>query len=443
MYIKSIGINFIFTLILILTLIGCTSPTEESTSDSSKPTILEGTFIDAPVYGLYYKTSTQSGYTNSLGKFKYIPGESVEFKLGNISLGSVTASKVITPYIMAGDTNTSKPSAKATNIAMLLQSFDGNRSNTIILDLTKLKNFNFENIDLSIDTSDMTTKISNMFADNDFTTYRDALNNTPVDATSANHAMKTFVDAEIIKVNIAEGTSDKIAILMDKNTIYQISDLQDKTFFIFYPDAKDINKSEYSKLLISSDITNLSNNEDYIISNGNWIINNTTDDTTEIIEIINNGTIAQITYSNGDISYMSIKEKTDEYWVIRHAGIIDNDFSIITSKLYKAKTNGMNNIDDIDFNNKSLTIHLKMNYQYTSLGHADYYAVPVYIDNGTVAKVCTDGKKLETLSGDHLQEATSGAIYYNYLEDNICIDFNYKDSTLEGIDNYTLDLSQI
>ena len=83
-----------------------------------------GTFIDAPVKGLHYKTATQDGYTNENGEFKYVAGEIIEFKLGTLSLGSVSADGLITPYTLAGDTDISNPSNKAINIALLLQNFD-------------------------------------------------------------------------------------------------------------------------------------------------------------------------------------------------------------------------------------------------------------------------------------------------------------------------------
>jgi len=91
---------------------------------------LTGTFVDAPVQGLNYSTATQSGLTDSNGNFKYKSGETVTFKLGTLTLGSVTAEDVINPLHLAGDTSFSSISTKAKNIAMLLQNLDQNRSDT-------------------------------------------------------------------------------------------------------------------------------------------------------------------------------------------------------------------------------------------------------------------------------------------------------------------------
>ncbi len=192
-------------------------------SDSAAPVddIQTGTFIDAPVKGLYFKTATQQGYTNASGEFSYKAGETVEFKLGNLSLGTVSAGALITPYTIAGDTNISDPSDKATNIAMLLQSFDGNRSDTSMLDVSKLQDANLSDINISVSVNDMTTKIANKFADNGFSQYRDITNNTPVDATTAKNNMKTYVEAKLASLTISVATGFG-AEWVDGKTLYTV-----------------------------------------------------------------------------------------------------------------------------------------------------------------------------------------------------------------------------
>ena len=123
----------------------------------------------------------------------------------------------MTPYTMAGDINTSNPSDKAVNIAILLQSFDGNRSNSSVLNLSKLKDYNFTDVNLSIATSDMTTKLSNMFADNNFSAFRDTTNNTPVTADVAKAAMKAYVDAELEKLKTPASAPTSTNIDTTKN----------------------------------------------------------------------------------------------------------------------------------------------------------------------------------------------------------------------------------
>ena len=111
-----------------------------------------GFFIDAPVQGLKYKTTTQSGYTDSNGTFKYKSGEFVTFTLGNLKLGTAIGGELISPLELAGDTNMSNISTKASNIARLLQTLndnnDSNSSNIIIprnLDKLDIKDLTLDN----------------------------------------------------------------------------------------------------------------------------------------------------------------------------------------------------------------------------------------------------------------------------------------------------------
>ena len=56
-----------------------------------------GVFSDAPVVGLNYTTSSNlSGTTNTLGQFTFASGDSVTFRVGGITLGSVTPSVAFT-----------------------------------------------------------------------------------------------------------------------------------------------------------------------------------------------------------------------------------------------------------------------------------------------------------------------------------------------------------
>jgi len=63
---------------------------------SSVATPLVGVLVDGPVAGVQYQTATQSGITNAQGEFNYLAGETVTFRIGNITLGSATAQKVVT-----------------------------------------------------------------------------------------------------------------------------------------------------------------------------------------------------------------------------------------------------------------------------------------------------------------------------------------------------------
>ena len=72
-------------------------------SDSvSGPIVLTGVFVDSPVEGLSYRSSSRSGVTNSSGEFTYIEGEVVTFYIGDIVLGAALGEAEVTPLELAG-----------------------------------------------------------------------------------------------------------------------------------------------------------------------------------------------------------------------------------------------------------------------------------------------------------------------------------------------------
>lgn len=73
------------------------SSDSNSRSNSAEPTVMQGQFLDSAVEGLWYQTATQSGFTNALGSFSYVPGESISFYLGSTFLGEVLAQAELTP----------------------------------------------------------------------------------------------------------------------------------------------------------------------------------------------------------------------------------------------------------------------------------------------------------------------------------------------------------
>jgi hypothetical protein len=191
-------LKFLSISVAVATLIftGCGS------SDDSTPTVPDvttqtGTFVDAPVQGLRYKTATQNGLTDAKGNFKYVDGETVEFKLGNLSLGKTTASNFITPYTISDNNDT------ATNIALLLQNFDGNRSDSNVLDLSKLADYNFTASDFNLSANPTTIKgkIDILFADNNFAQYRDDINNSVLSESDVKNRMDDYINNNAIKFN--------------------------------------------------------------------------------------------------------------------------------------------------------------------------------------------------------------------------------------------------
>jgi len=238
MKLKNMGLSLAVTSALSLGFTGCGSSSSDVPATTTQTTET-GTFVDAPVQGLKYTTATQSGYTDENGSFKYVAGETVEFKLGNLSLGTKAGSTLMTPYTL-GDSNTTNPSAKTTNIAMLLQSLDANRSNGNILDLSKLKDFNFTDINLTSTANDMeNTVIPNMVSAitshaNFGASFLDS-NTTAVNGTNANKTMKTYFESEI------KFTSSNL----DEKQLYMIHQEQDgstKYYELKFTDTQRITK---------------------------------------------------------------------------------------------------------------------------------------------------------------------------------------------------------
>ena len=88
-----------------------------------------GRFLDAAVSGVAYIAPSGSGTTDENGLFKYNHGDTVEFKLGGLSLGKAKGAAIITPIELAGEEN----DKRLQNLLVLLQSLDadGNPANGI------------------------------------------------------------------------------------------------------------------------------------------------------------------------------------------------------------------------------------------------------------------------------------------------------------------------
>ncbi len=135
---KSFKQAFVATGLLIL-LVACGGGGGGSTTVSQQV----GQFIDDPVGGLTYSctnaggTQVNTGTTDTDGRFNYLPGQTCTFKVGNVTLGTLSSIPVdgkVTPQDVAGVSRaaTSAPSALA--IAQFLQSLnDGTSSGKIVI----------------------------------------------------------------------------------------------------------------------------------------------------------------------------------------------------------------------------------------------------------------------------------------------------------------------
>jgi hypothetical protein len=115
--------------------------------DSGNPSTtinpLTGFFIDSAVQGLTYTTATQSGTTLEDGSFKYLPGESVTFKLYGQTISSPLGYEFLTPFDSSDTTLNPNYSINIVRFLMALDA-DGNPSNGISLpDYSQNININF------------------------------------------------------------------------------------------------------------------------------------------------------------------------------------------------------------------------------------------------------------------------------------------------------------
>jgi len=203
--------------------IGCGSKSSNNGgSDSSTGT--SGQFIDAPVQGLKYKsystdgTLTHEGFTDKFGKFSYDKNGKIEFYLGNLLLGEVHSfTDIVSPYLLAGDTNISNPSEKAVNIARLFQSLDNNTSDVNYITLPEsLNNLDIKNTDLSVnsdaDLQDVLTK-ANAITSKSYTLKS---------AIDSQNAMKSFVANFTNNLELQKTNGGKLIILTDSNVMVYV-----------------------------------------------------------------------------------------------------------------------------------------------------------------------------------------------------------------------------
>lgn len=104
-----------------------------SSDSTSVPAVMTGVFVDDKVEGLTYRCDSDSKdkRTNINGEFTCKTGDKITFKFGDLVLGKVDFSAIVTPYTLTDDDEYS-----AVNIARLLQTADNdnNPDNGIILD---------------------------------------------------------------------------------------------------------------------------------------------------------------------------------------------------------------------------------------------------------------------------------------------------------------------
>ncbi|SET12387.1 hypothetical protein SAMN05216326_11283 [Nitrosomonas marina] len=97
------------------------SSSETSTAKRVMPTgAATGVLLDSPVAGVTYSASSgKKGVTNVAGEFDFNYGDTVEFKLGELTLGKVQGTPIVTPIDLAENDE-----KRLINLLILLQSLD-------------------------------------------------------------------------------------------------------------------------------------------------------------------------------------------------------------------------------------------------------------------------------------------------------------------------------
>ncbi len=110
-------VAIVWGVLFLLVLASCGGGSSDSASAS------QGVFLDSAVDGIRFETATQSGTTDENGTFRYMPGETVAFYIGDILLGSAAGAATLTPVDLvsgaADETN-----EQVTNILRFLQALD-------------------------------------------------------------------------------------------------------------------------------------------------------------------------------------------------------------------------------------------------------------------------------------------------------------------------------
>lgn len=105
-----------------------------SSGGTAAPQTAQGVFVDAPVSGLAYVSGAVSGTTDASGHFNYVPGQTVTFSVGGVTVGSAAGQAVLTPLsLVPGASDVTDDTV--TNIGAFLQSLDagGNPASAIVI----------------------------------------------------------------------------------------------------------------------------------------------------------------------------------------------------------------------------------------------------------------------------------------------------------------------
>lgn len=160
--------RIIFLTFLLGIFLAC-SGTEQVGSTNESSDIYSGQFVDRPVEGLKYSSGTNSGFTDSEGGFVCEPGETIDFLIGNLKLGTSICKKAVFPtdLTLEGFPDENGGAVAIGFILHQLNSISDNQNEEILKipanlrDMQFSTDIDFENFDASVDLE----KLINIFTE--------------------------------------------------------------------------------------------------------------------------------------------------------------------------------------------------------------------------------------------------------------------------------------
>ena len=114
---------------MLLGFVSCGSDSS-GTGGGATSSSITGKFVDDPVAGLKYVTDGVTAFTNGSGEFLCDTGDSVQFYVGNLLIGSANCGEVLTPLDIRGTQILTDDTVE--NVALLLQNLDDGSTGGLI-----------------------------------------------------------------------------------------------------------------------------------------------------------------------------------------------------------------------------------------------------------------------------------------------------------------------
>jgi len=358
MTIKLLKISIILTSILF---IGCSGGGDTSNTQQKDM----GYLIDSAVEGVEYASSNgDSGFTDSIGGFKYIKNSTVTFNIGGIKLGSIDSLEYDQKVLIGEIVNENRlydifDTSETIKLAVFLQSLDEDNNPINGIKITELMRNNFKDDNLTLIDKSL-FEIENMIIQK--------TNKTPKTTAEAkehlNSTFKSLYNIDLLDIN-TDNTIQTIVSVGDTEDIGDIEDILKnidmKNIDTTQPNSTNINFSSWTKIIDDKVINSLvldSQNNICISSDNNIIIYD--NNSKELLSLNDGGKMALDTQDNiiigKYIDYYSyaIKKynRNGEYiWskIFKEKGLYIND--IITDKddnIYiTGRTSSINNSYDL------------------------------------------------------------------------------------------------